>query len=152
MSLPTLHFLVSIPSGYNYSLMLGYWAILLSLAILMGLEILFSSCMVFSFLIAVFFTPILAVLLILQRLLQHCAISKFYLVHTIKLTVQSLTIVNCTEEEIRLVDGPSANKGRLEVCINGSWATVCSRRFGAHERRVACAQLGYQRYYGIFIA
>ena len=144
----------SIAILYNMYLMLGYFnannIIKLSIAILMSLEILFPSCMVFSYLIVVFFTSILAVLLILQRLLQHNV--KFYLIHTIKLTVHSLTIVNCTEEEIRLVDGPSANKGRLEVCINGSWATVCSIGFGTSERRVACAQLGYQRYYGIFIA
>ena len=68
---------------------------------------------------------------------------------THKLTVHSLTIVNCTEGDVRLVDGPSANKGRLEVCINETWASVCSRSFGYRERGVACAQLGYQRYYGI---
>ena len=55
-------------------------------------------------------------------------------------------IANCTNGEARLVDGPSLNKGRLEVCINQAWATVCSNSFGTQESMVACGQLGFQRY------
>ena len=62
------------------------------------------------------------------------------------LTVSEVKIVNCTEGDVRLVDGPSANKGRLEVCIDQNWATVCNSGFGTEEGRAACAQLGYQRY------
>lgn len=58
----------------------------------------------------------------------------------------SIEIVNCTNGEARLVDGPSANKGRLEVCNNQAWATVCSSGFGREESQVVCGQLGYQRY------
>ena len=55
-------------------------------------------------------------------------------------------IANCTDGEARLVDGLSLNKGRLEVCVNQAWATVCSSGFGVQESRVVCGQLGFQRY------
>ena len=58
----------------------------------------------------------------------------------------SANIVDCTEGEARLVDGPSANKGRLEVCISQSWASICGSGFGVEESRAVCSQLGYQRY------
>lgn len=56
---------------------------------------------------------------------------------------------NCTEGDARLVNGPSASKGRLEVCIDHTWATVCSSFFGVQEGGVVCEQLGYQRYAGV---
>ena len=56
-------------------------------------------------------------------------------------------IANCTDGEARLVDGPSLNKGRLEVCHNQAWATVCSDG-GFNVARVVCGQLGFQSYYG----
>ena len=62
------------------------------------------------------------------------------------MTVSDVKIVNCTEGEARLVNGSSANKGRLEICNDQSWATVCSSSFGYQESRVVCGQLGYQRY------
>ena len=55
-------------------------------------------------------------------------------------------VANCTDDEARLVDGPTANKGRLEICRNQAWATVCSSGFGIQESRVVCGQLGFQRY------
>ena len=64
----------------------------------------------------------------------------------IHFTVGEFEIANCTEGGVRLMDGPSPNKGRLEVCINQTWATVCRSGFGVEEARAACAQLGYQRF------
>ena len=66
--------------------------------------------------------------------------------HAYITSVSDVEIVNCTEGEARLVNGPSANKGRVEICIDQSWATVCSSGFGHEESRVVCRQLGYQRY------
>ncbi|XP_006819211.1 scavenger receptor cysteine-rich domain-containing group B protein-like [Saccoglossus kowalevskii] len=44
---------------------------------------------------------------------------------------------------IRLVEGGSPEKGRLEVNINGKWGTVCNNGWGQHEADVACKQLGF---------
>jgi hypothetical protein len=49
---------------------------------------------------------------------------------------------------VRLVNGGSPNRGRLEIFVNGSWGTVCDDHFGANETMVACRQLGYTGYVG----
>ena len=73
-------------------------------------------------------------------------LTRNHYVHAHIITVSEVKIVNCTEGEARLVNGPSANKGRVEICIDQSWATVCITGFGHEESRVICGQLGYQRY------
>ena len=47
--------------------------------------------------------------------------------------------------ELRLVDGPTNSSGRLEVCYNGEWGTVCDDLFYDIEASVACRQLGYEK-------
>ena len=44
---------------------------------------------------------------------------------------------------LRLQDGPTDLKGRLEVYYDGQWGTVCYDGFGALDAQVACRQLGY---------
>ena len=34
-----------------------------------------------------------------------------------------------------------SSEGRLEVCINNAWGTVCNNQFTKEEARVACLQL-----------
>ena len=52
--------------------------------------------------------------------------------------------VNCKTGDIRLVGGTEHYEGRLEVCINHVWGTVCSRSWGSTDTRVVCRELGYQ--------
>ena len=51
----------------------------------------------------------------------------------------------CNLGDIRLVDGDTELSGRLEVCIDNTWGTVCNRfgGWGEEESNVACSQLGY---------
>lgn len=44
---------------------------------------------------------------------------------------------------VRLRDGRTANQGRLEVCRNGQWATVCAQRFNKIDATVVCRELGF---------
>ncbi len=51
------------------------------------------------------------------------------------------TVATCTQGAIRLQGGTST-QGRVEICNNNVWGTVCDDLWGAVDARVACRQLG----------
>ena len=51
--------------------------------------------------------------------------------------------IDCTEGSLRLLDGSSYNKGRVEVCSNGRWGTVCNDGWTEREAALVCSRLGY---------
>jgi len=54
-----------------------------------------------------------------------------------------LNIVTICVIAVRLVDGPSAREGRLEVQYDGQWGTVCDDEFTDAAAAVVCYMLGY---------
>ena len=48
----------------------------------------------------------------------------------------------CTNGTIRLVGGSTPYKGRVEVCVEGCWGTVCGVDFDAMDASVVCRALG----------
>ena len=69
---------------------------------------------------------------------------KHFCAWIILILVAHLSFSNCTTGEIRLTDGTTQYEGRVEVCINGVWGTVCDSGWDTTEAYAVCHQLGYQ--------
>ena len=54
----------------------------------------------------------------------------------------NLTIAICNNSHIRLVDGYTSSDGRVEVCVDGHWGTVCNNSQEGIAEAV-CSQLGF---------
>ena len=44
----------------------------------------------------------------------------------------------CTQGSIHLAGGSSNSEGRIEVCNNEVWGTVCDGRWGSADANVVC--------------
>lgn len=49
---------------------------------------------------------------------------------------------NCNNGQVRLVNGSTSTQGRLEVCYNNVWGSVCGYNFNAVDGYVVCRELG----------
>ena len=62
---------------------------------------------------------------------------QFFIVH--------INTASCTNGDIRLGDS-AVLRGRIEVCINGTWGTICDHHWTQEEASVVCSHLGYSPY------
>ncbi len=54
-----------------------------------------------------------------------------------------LDISQCTEGSIRLVDGIIEQEGRVEVCVNGVWGSICDDGWDTTDAHIVCKQMGH---------
>ena len=51
--------------------------------------------------------------------------------------------IACVTGAIRLVDGTNAREGRVEICNDNVWGTVCDDSWSPFDATVTCRQLGF---------
>ena len=56
------------------------------------------------------------------------------------------TLALCQDGDIQLTRGSYSNVGRIDLCVRGTWATICSKSFDSKDASVVCRQLGYSPY------
>jgi len=56
-----------------------------------------------------------------------------------------VSIDNCEEGAVRLINGQNVREGLVQVCINQAWGTVCSNLFSVSEAEVVCSQMNFER-------
>ena len=52
---------------------------------------------------------------------------------------------SCTRGDVRLMGGVSPSEGRVEVCINRAWGSVCQNDWDEQDASVVCQQLGHRK-------
>ena len=53
---------------------------------------------------------------------------------------------DCNNGDVRLVNGTTPSEGRVEICYDGVWGSVCESWYNWNDRDAAivCLQLGFQ--------
>lgn len=49
----------------------------------------------------------------------------------------------CTHGDIRLMGGSTEGEGRVELCVNEVWGTICDSSWNTADANVACRQAGF---------
>ena len=55
-------------------------------------------------------------------------------------------IGRCTHGSVRVAGASSDRYGAVEVCVNGTWGTVCNEFWDDLDAKVLCRQLGHSQY------
>ena len=51
---------------------------------------------------------------------------------------------SCNNGDVRLVGGINELEGRVEICYNKIWGSVCDTSWSTYDANVVCKQLGHQ--------
>ena len=50
---------------------------------------------------------------------------------------------NCRDGDLRLQNGSNVREGRVEICFNQAWGTICDSGYGLVDANVICGQLTF---------
>ena len=71
-------------------------------------------------------------------LLQKCYLTRLFL-----FAASPVEPSNCTDYDVSLAEGATANEGKIKVCLNHFWGTVCDGYLDTTDASVLCRQLGF---------
>ena len=57
-----------------------------------------------------------------------------------------IVIESCNSGETRLVGSDIQSAGRVELCIDATWTTICDANWDLRDAQVACQHFGYSPY------
>ena len=63
-------------------------------------------------------------------------------IYTHSLLIDSL----CSQGDIRLAGGTQEHSGRVEICLENKWQTVCDDEWDSEDAMVTCRQIGHETY------
>ena len=69
-----------------------------------------------------------------------------YVIYNGKTSIIFYSLALCQDGDIQLAGGSYNNVGRIDLCVNGTWGTICSNSFDNKDASVVCQQLGYSTF------
>ena len=55
-----------------------------------------------------------------------------------------LVRAGCANGDVRLVNGTTPYEGRVEICYDGVWGSVCDSGWDYWDAAIVCLQMGFQ--------